>query len=438
MLSIKKSDHKLWKNWSQTVVSYPESLYYPENVDDIFMIINKAKTEGKTIRVVGAGHSFTPLVATSEYLVSLDHLSGIDSIDPINHLVTAWAGTSIRDLGVLLHDEGYAMENLGDINVQSIAGAISTGTHGTGINFGSISTQVSMITIITASGEIVEVSPTENSDYFKALQLSLGMLGIMIKVQLRVIPRHQLQSESYRLPLNDCLNNLNELKKSHRHFEFFWFPYTETVQVKTMNSLADRVVPEKKTRALNTLVIENGAFWVLSELSRLQPKMSKLVSAISAKGIPVGKEIGYSHSIYATPRLVRFYETEYSVPAENIASVIKDIKYVLEKKRFNVHFPIECRYVLEDDIWLSPSYQRNSAYIAVHMYKGMPFQPYFDAIEEVFKYYEGRPHWGKMHSLSHESLASLYPLFNDFLKVRETLDPNQLFLNGYLKNLFGI
>lgn len=438
MLSIKHSNRKRWKNWSHTVVSYPECLYYPKTVDDIFKIIEKSKSEGKTIRVVGAGHSFTPLVATSEYLVSLDHLSGIHSIDYHNNLVTVWSGTNLRDLGILLYEQGYAMENLGDIDVQSIAGAISTGTHGTGIKFGSISTQVNMITIVTASGDIMDVSPTKNSEYLKALQLSLGMLGIMIKVQLRVIPIHRLQSESQRLSLTDCLKNLDDLKDTNRHFEFFWFPYTKTVQVKTMNPLANKNLPDKKASMLNAIIIENGAFRLLSELARIQPRMSKMISHISARGIPVGTEIGYSHSIYATPRLVRFSETEYSVPAEHMASVVKDIKYVLDKKRFSVHFPIECRYVLADDIWLSPSYERDSAYIAVHMYKGMPFQPFFDAIEEVFKHYEGRPHWGKMHSLSQNALEELYPRFNDFLKIREKLDPTQLFLNGYLKQLFGL
>lgn len=437
MLSIKRTK-KTWKNWSEIILSHPKATYYPKHCDDIVNVIQRCHSHQQSLRVVGAGHSFTPLVATSEILMSLEHLSGIETIDHDNHIATVWAGTTLKDLGILLHEQGYAMENLGDINDQSIAGAISTGTHGTGINFGSLSTQVTQLTVITASGDIMEVSESTNSTYFRAMQLSLGMLGVIIKVHLRVIPSHQLISESYRSSVTDCLNNIQELRENNRHFEFFWFPHTETVQIKQLNSVADQMIKEKGPSKFNEIVIENGLFWILSELCRLQPKLSKRVSALSAWGIPSGKEIGFSHSVYATPRLVKFNEMEYSVNAEHMGAVIKDIQYVLMKRKFTVHFPIECRYVKQDDIWLSPSYQRESAYIAVHMYKGMKFKEYFDAVEEVFQHYDGRPHWGKMHTMTTKQIITAYPRLHDFLHVREELDPSGLFLNDYVRQLFGI
>ncbi|HLS61727.1 MAG TPA: D-arabinono-1,4-lactone oxidase [Virgibacillus sp.] len=437
MFSIKHTKQK-WKNWSEVILSQPEATYYPKQADDIIQILQDCQVNQKTLRVVGAGHSFTPLVATSEILLSLEHLSGIETIDHANHIVTVWGGTTLKDLGELLHEQGYAMENLGDINAQSIAGAISTGTHGTGVTFGSLSTQVTQLTVMTASGDIIEVSESSNISYFHAMQLSLGMLGIIIKVHLRVIPSHQLVSESYRASVTDCLHNIQELKENNRHFEFFWFPHTETVQIKQLNRLTDQIVAERKANKFKEVVIENGVFWLLSELCRLQPKLSKHVSALAARGIPTGKEIGFSHSIYATPRLVKFNEMEYSVHAEDMAAVIKDIQYVLMKRKLTVHFPIECRYVQQDDIWLSPSYQRESAYIAVHMYKGMKFKEYFDAVEEVFQHYDGRPHWGKMHTMATKHLREAYPRLDDFLQVRKELDPTGLFLNDYVRNLFSI
>lgn len=391
-----------------------------------------------SIRVVGAGHSFTPLVATSHVLISLDQLTGINTIDHESKLATVWAGTRLKDLGPELFERGYAMENLGDINEQTVAGAISTGTHGTGIEFGGISTQVEGVTLLTASGNLLEISSTKNSKYFEAVRLSLGMLGIIVKVTLRVEKAYQLVGESYRLNLDECLVNLDKLQTDNRNFEFFWFPYTETVQVKTLNYVQDETMKKTGKQTFKNVVVENGLFWSLSQVSRMIPRTAKYVSAISALGVPVGKKMNDSYITYATPRLVKFNEMEYSVPAEAMGSVVKDIHHLLEKEKYNVHFPIECRYVKSDSIWLSPSYQRESAYIAIHMYKGMEYSDYFQAVEKLFQVYDGRPHWGKMHNMEYDKLKEHYPKLKDFLQIREELDPKGLFLNSYLKKLFQL
>lgn len=429
-------NNRQWKNWSETVISRPAHYEQPKNIEDIQKIIAQCRKAGNRIRVVGAGHSFTPLVATGEMMLSLSKLSGIVEIDRENNLVTVWAGTTLKDLGKMLHREGFAMENLGDINVQSIAGAISTGTHGTGVSFGNLSTQVETLTIITATGEELEISSTKHAELYHASLVSLGMLGIIVKVQLRVIPAHRLICKTSKISFRHCLQELDDLKLKNRHFEFFWFPYTNTVQIKQMNSLSNSSQPNQKGNAFNKIVMENGALWVLSQMCRFQPKLSKTVSKIAAIGIPTATEIGSSHDIYASPRMVKFHEMEYSLPAGAMAPALRDLENVLEKRNFHVNFPIECRFVKEDDIWLSPAYGRDSAYIAVHMFQGMKFQPYFDAAEEVFQYYGGRPHWGKMHSMTAEKLAEVYPMYEDFLAIRRQLDPDGLFLNDYLRSLF--
>lgn len=427
-----------WKNWSETVLSEPQRIHYPQGIKDIQKVVQTCNEMGKSLRIVGAGHSFTPLVATSDILISLDRMYGIEAIDEENNLVTVWAGTTLKSLSKLLHECGFAMENLGDINEQTIAGAISTGTHGTGAKFGSLSTQIAMLTIVTANGEVMEISPTQHPAYFDAICVSMGMLGVIVKVQLKVVKQHQLMKKSYSLSLNEFFPQLEALRTDNLHFEFFWFPHTRAVQVKTMNSLENEQLNPKKVSPFNSIVMENGALWILSEISRINPKLAKTMSKTCAIGIPAGTEIGHSHKIFNTPRLVKFREMEYCVAQEEMATVLNDIRYVIEKKKIQVHFPIECRYVKADDIWLSPSHKRDSAYIAVHMYKGMPFQEYFDAIEEVFAYYNGRPHWGKMHSLPRERLAALYPKWDDFLHVRTELDPYGVLLNPYLRDLFGI
>lgn len=431
--------NKQWINWSESFISKPEMILYPKNEQDINNIINYCQKNDKKIRVIGAGHSFTPLAVTNSILLSLEHFSGIDKIDYENKRVSVWAGTTLLELGKLLYEHDLSMENLGDINVQTIAGAISTGTHGSGINFGNLSTQVTELTVITASGDYLTISDTENSHLFNAARLSLGLLGIIIKVKIKVISAHQLISVSKRSTINKSFPILKELTETNRHFEFFWFPHTETIQIKTLNPVLSNFKNNiKGPSTFNDLVIENGALGLVSKLSRMQPKLSKCVSKMIAIGVPTGRTIGNSFEMYATPRLVKFNEMEYSIPAEHMASAIRDINYVIQKYKFDVHFPIECRYVKGDDLWLSPSYERDSAYIAIHMYKGMEYKHFFAKLEEVFRHYQGRPHWGKEHTLTSVDLQNLFPKYNDFLQIRKQLDPNNLFLNHYLAEVFTI
>ena len=427
-----------WSNWSGSVQSTPREIVLPDSVDELINLIGRAGREGRHIRVVGSGHSFTPLVQTSDILVSLDKLQGIEKIDTERQTVTVLGGTKLHRLSQELFAHGLAQENLGDIDVQSIAGAISTGTHGTGIRFGSLSTQVEQLTLVTANGELLTCSQDEHPDIFKAAQVSFGTLGIITGITLRVVPAQRLRLQSRRARLSECLQHLEQYKSEHSHFEFFWFPFTDLVQAKFLDETQEAVSGGKLNKLwgeFSRTVLENGAFWLLSEWSRLRPQMASTVSKISAQSIPSVDEIDYSHRLFATPRAVRFQEMEYNIPVEHLQAVISEIQECIEKHRFAVHFPVECRFVHADDIWLSPAYQRESAYVAVHMYRGMPYQAYFQHIEEIFRRYQGRPHWGKMHTRTAQELAGLYPRWQDFLSIRAQLDPQELFLNDYLHQL---
>jgi FAD-linked oxidoreductase len=350
--------------------------------------------------------------------------------------VTVLAGTRLKRLGDELLKLGLVQENLGDINVQSIAGAISTGTHGTGIKYGSLSTQVAGLTLVTASGEVLECSPEQHPDLFKAAQVSLGLLGVIAKVKLRVCPAKILHYHGQRRRLADCLEHIDEYKQQNSHFEFFWFPYSDAVQAKFMNETDGQPDKTSLWGGFNKIIMENWVYWVLSEGCRRFPSLVKRVCDISAGAIASIDEVNYSSRLFSTPRMVRFQEMEYNIPAEHAVDVINEIQACIEQHQFKVHFPLECRFVHSDDIWLSPAYQRESCYIAAHMYKGMPYQDYFCHIEEIFKRYQGRPHWGKMHTRTAAELAGLYPRWHDFLGVRAQLDPRGMFLNDYLRGLF--
>src|SRR6266487_3226617 len=425
-----------WSNWSGSVKSMPRQVAKPGNIDQLARLVRDYGRDGRHVRVVGAGHSFTPLAQSDDVLMSLDEMQGVESVDTTAGKATVLGGTRLKKLGGTLFEHGMAQENLGDIDIQSISGAISTGTHGTGVRFGTLSTQVEGFTLVTASGDMLEWSPERNRDIFKAAQVSLGTLGIIAKVTLRVVPTKRLHYRGFRKKLGDCLANLEQYKQENSHFEFFWFPYTDGVQAKFLNETSEPVSKSSFWGNVNSIVLENGVYWLLSEACRLFPRFSKTTCHISAQSIANIDVTNYSHRLFTTPRLVRFQEMEYNIPAQHIKSVLNEIRQCIEQHQFNVHFPIECRFVHSDDIWLSPSYQRESAYVAVHMYRGMPYRTYFRSIEEIFKRYEGRPHWGKMHTRSAEELTTLYPHWQDFQHIRSMLDPQGMFLNSYLRALF--
>ncbi|MFC4600146.1 D-arabinono-1,4-lactone oxidase [Cohnella hongkongensis] len=432
-----KSGRK-WRNWSGIVSATPRTVLYPLHIEEVVQAVKLCNEEGRTLRVLGSGHSFTGIAASDDVFVSLDRMQGILHVDYEACTATVWGGTKLRMLGELLHSEGMAQENLGDIDVQSIAGAISTGTHGTGLAFGNLSTQVVGMTVVTGTGEVLDVTDKSHPELFKALQISLGALGVIVQVTLRLRPAYKLKYESARVPLSDCLARLDELARRHRNFEFYWFPYAEPCQLKMMNETEQPVTPDSLAGYWSGIVMENVAFGALSGLCRWAPWMSASVSRICAASVPTASKIEYSHRVYAARRLVRFNEMEYNLPIEAMEPVIREMREQMSRENYRVHFPVECRFARGDQIWLSPAYERESAYIAVHMYRGMPYERYFADMERIFLRYGGRPHWGKLHSLKAAELRRAYPMWDEFAERRSRMDPNGVLLTPYLRTIFGI
>lgn len=422
-------------NWSSSVCFSPDEIHYPASMEEVVEIVNKARALKKSIRVMGSRHSFTPLIQSNRILLSLDKLSGVIQIDQQKRIAEVWAGTRLHDLSENLFQNGFAQENLGDINVQSIAGAILTGTHGTGANYGIIASQLEEITLVLANGEVLTCSREHHTDFFHAAGVSLGMLGIVVKVKLRIVPAqtHELNVRKERLM--NVLQNLDSYKNNHDHCEFYLFPYSENIQLKTMNPT--KLPPQSlKFQQWKVNMLENKALFLISEFCRLFPKSSSKISSFTASLVSDSTMVGPSHELFSTPRNVRFQEMEYSIPDQFLGEVIERIHKEIPKQGFQVNFPIEYRFVKGDDFWLSPAHGRNSAYIALHMYKGMEHERYFRYFESIFKEYEGRPHWGKMHTLKKAEIVQRYPMLEDFLHLRQEVDPDGLFLNEYLRSLF--
>lgn len=427
---------KIVQNWSGSVRFRPAGIAYPADEAAMIDLVNQARAAGRKIRLIGSGHSFSPLIRTEDTLLSLDRFQGIVSIDGKNRTAVVRAGTKLRALGEGLFRAGWAMENLGDIDLQSIAGALSTGTHGTGTGFGILATQLAGLRLINGRGEVIECGPEQRPDLFQAAQVSLGALGIITEMKLRLVPAYRLHYRHRKGTLDETLDRLEAYKSGHRHFEFYWFPHTRHVMLKFMD---ETEAPPKNTGFgswANDLLLENAAFGLISRLARAFPDQAPRLSELCGQLLSEGERIDQGHRVFATQRLVRFQEMEYNLPAEAFAPVMRKIDAVIRRRRFAVHFPIECRWAKGDDAWLSPAYGRDSAYIAVHMYRGMPYRDYFQTLEEIFRDHGGRPHWGKINTAGAGDFAALYPRWRDFLELRNQIDPAGVFLNDYLQNIF--
>jgi L-gulonolactone oxidase len=338
---------------------------------------------------------------------------------------TARSGTVLSDFTSEIAQHGLAMENLGDVDKQTVSGAVSTGTHGTG-KFGVIATQVSGVEMVTADGETRAFS--RGDDEFGAAQVSLGALGVLTKMEFDLVPSYGLEFVRGKESLDKCLSNFHDYVENNRNFEFFWFPNTRTAVTKRMNE-----APVEELR-MSDGKFENAAWKAACEVSRLLP--SKYSSRLAASVIEEESLVGPSHEVYPFPREVRFNETEWGVPAENFVEAFREIVDVVEEH--DAVFPVEVRYVEGDHIPLSPAHGRDTFFIAVHRYHKKPYRETFEACREVFRDHGGRPHWGKMHFLSSDELRNMYPEWDAFQDVREELDPDGVFLNEHLREVFGV
>jgi FAD-linked oxidoreductase len=427
---------KTWRNWSGAVRFKPQTFAKPASIAELQNLVGSVSARNGQIRVVGSGHSFTPLVQTPDTLVSLDNMSGIERIE--GHIGRIMAGTQLRPLGIELAKRGFGMTNLGDINKQALAGAVSTGTHGTGMTLGSISTQVRGMDLVLASGDAIHCSATENAEIFDAARVSVGALGVIAALDIELQPAYRLKLIKRAMDLDDCLAQATDLARLYRHFEFYWIPHTRRTLVKLMDWTAEPESARGMTTAAE-LVIENGAFGLASRIARMNPNWAPGIARFIGDVTKSDEStmVADCHRAFSTARLVRFQEMEYELPAENGPDALRELAEHVKRKEVLVHFPVEYRYVAADDIWLSPFYQRDSVAISVHQYVGMAHQEYFAAAEAIFRNHGGRPHWGKMHNLAARELAEMYPRWNDFQRVRKQLDPRGLFSNALLRRWFG-
>jgi L-gulono-1,4-lactone dehydrogenase len=421
-----------WSNWTGDQRCAPAAIVRPASEEELPAAVRDAVARGLGVRVAGSGHSFTDIACTGGVLLDLGALDRVLAVD--GELVTVQAGITLRRLGEELAARGLALENQGDIDAQTLAGATATATHGTGVRFRNLSAGIAGMRLVTATGETVDVS----GDDLLAARVSLGALGAVSRITLRCAARFTLRRRDEPRPLGQTLARLDEHVDGNDHFEFWVFPYSRRVLTRTCHRAGRPPSPRPAwRRRLQEDVIENALLGAVCRAGRAAPRAVPRLNRLVTAAMTASDVEDHSHRVYATQRRVRFNEMEYAIPREHAREAVERALDAIERRRLPVGFPLEVRFAAADDALLSTAHGRETCYVAVHQYRRMEFETAFRAVEEVMDSYGGRPHWGKRHYQTAATLAARYPGWDRFQAVRARLDPDGVFTNAYVRRCLG-
>jgi FAD-linked oxidoreductase len=429
-----------WTNWGRCETAEPTEVLRPNTVQAVCDAVIRATATGRLIKVVGSGHSFTGIAVAPDIQLDLGALAGVIDVDRDRKRVTVGGGTPLWQLTQLLARHGLALENMGDIDRQTISGAISTGTHGTGLAFGGLATQVVGLTLVSGTGELVRIDEEQSSELLPAARVGLGALGIIVEVTLQCVPSFAIHAIERVEPVDDVVATFDERCTHTDHFEFYWFPHTDTAFTKA-NIRLPAYTPMESTNRVSRWIeeelVENGVLGAICAVGSALPAAVPALNRTVTRFLSDREHTQRSDRVFTSPRRVRFREMEYAVPYESVGAAFDEVRRLITDRGWRIGFPIEVRAAAADENWLSTAYRRRSAYIAVHRYVRDDPTEYFTAVEQIMRRHDGRPHWGKLHNGAAADLRDSYPRFDDFLAVREKLDPRRTFTNDYLHRVLG-
>ncbi|MEU6756571.1 D-arabinono-1,4-lactone oxidase [Streptomyces sp. NPDC046685] len=433
-----KNGPATWRNWAGTVTATPTRVVTPASVGELQEAVRRAAEEGLRVKAVGTGHSFTAAAATDGVLVRPQALAGIRGIDRAAGTVTVEAGTVLKDLNRALAREGLSLTNMGDIMEQTVSGATSTGTHGTGRDSASIAAQIRGLELVTADGRLMTCSEKQNPEVFAAARIGLGALGIVTAITFAVEPLFLLTAREEPMGFDRVAAEFDEHVAENEHFEFYWFPHTGNCNTKRNNRSQGPAAPPGPVSAwIEDELLSNGVFQAANSLGRALPATIPALARVASRALSARTYTDIPYKVFTSPRRVRFVEMEYALPRERVIEALQELRAMVDRSGLRISFPVEVRTAPADDITLSTASGRETAYIAVHLYKGTPYQAYFTAAERIFTAHGGRPHWGKVHTRDAAYFAEVYPRFGEFTALRDRLDPDRLFGNDYLRRVLG-
>ncbi|WP_026373555.1 D-arabinono-1,4-lactone oxidase [Agrococcus lahaulensis] len=427
-----------WRNWGRSQRAEPSEVHVADRIDDVRGAIGRIRDRGGTVRPVGSSHSFSAAARPDDAQLRIDGLRGLVSIDPEARRATVLAGTTVRELSALLAEHGLAMDCLGDIDAQTIAGAISTGTHGTGLRHRSIGASVVAATLVTADGELLRVSETERPELLPAVRLGLGVLGVLVDVTVQAVPAFALEAIESTVRFDVVLDEWMSLNERTDHFELFWFAATRLAATKSNTRVAGPLSPRPSfARFLDERVLTDYGHRALLSVGHAVPRTAPALNDLAARLMPRGRFVEPSHDVFSAPRRVRFRELEYGLPVEAVPEALREIDRALRRVDLVPTFPFEVRAIGADDAHLSTANGRATGYIAAHRWWREDPRPLFDLVEPILLAHDGRPHWGKLHSLRAPQLAERLPGFGAFLAARDELDPERLFSSAWTRRVLG-
>jgi L-gulonolactone oxidase len=427
-----------WRNWAGDQRCAPSQIARPTSEDELAQSVAQATARGLPVRAAGSGHSFGDIACTDGLLVDTSGMQRVIDADAESGLVTVQAGITLHALGLQNARHGLALENQGDIDAQTLAGALATATHGTGARFGNLATRVVGMRLVTASGDVVDVTRESDPEALRAARVSLGALGIASQVTIECVPLYTLRRHDMPLPLADVLDRLDEHVDGNDHFEFFLWPYTRTALTRsTTRSDAAPVPTARWKRAIQERLIENHVLNLICRGGRRFPSQVPRLNRLMAAAMSEARVEDHAYKVYATRRDVRFTETEYAIPRAHARAALERALGLIERRGLPILFPFEVRFAAGDDALLSTAHERETCYVAAHQYTGMEFESFFRGFEEIMDAYGGRPHWGKRHHQTAATLRERYPQWDRFQAVRARLDPDGAFANDYTRRVLG-
>ncbi|MFI0407780.1 D-arabinono-1,4-lactone oxidase [Actinomadura sp. 3N508] len=427
-----------WQNWAGNQQATPHRIVTPRTAGEVAAAVRSAAADGLTVRMTGTGHSFTGAAVAEGVLLRPEGLTAVRSVDTASGLVTVEAGLPLHAFNRLLDDHGLALANMGDIQEQTVAGALQTATHGTGRDAAGLASQVAALELVLADGTVVTCSRKERPDLFDAACAGVGALGVVTAITWRTVPSFLLRAQEEPMRWDEVLARLDEFDTANEHFEFYWFPHTEGCLTKRNNRVEGPAEPLSKVKHwLDDQFLSNTVFGAVNRLTHRVPGTTRFVNGISAKALGARTYSDTSYKVFTSPRTVRFKEQEYAIPRGELVPALRELRTLFARRDWRVSFPIEVRTLPREDAWLSMAHGRHSAFIAVHVYHRDAHEDYFRGVEDLMTALDGRPHWGKLHTRDAAYLEKVYPRFGDFRALRDELDPDRRFANPYTARVFG-
>ncbi|WP_191281313.1 D-arabinono-1,4-lactone oxidase [Nocardioides flavus (ex Wang et al. 2016)] len=431
----------LWRNWSGLEEAVPRHVATPASVEEVVAAVRRARADGRTVKMTGTGHSFTAIGAPEHTLLRPDGLTGVLAVDREAMTVTARAGTPLKDLNLALERLGLSLHNMGDIAEQTLAGATSTGTHGTGGTAAGLAAQLAGLEIVTGTGEVLRASAAENADVFDLARVGLGALGILTSLTFHVEPLFVLEAHEEPMTWDRGLASFDEMVAEAHHVDLYWFPHTDRMvakqNVRTDLDPGEQRPPSRAAAWWEDELVSNTLFGGLCRLGERAPALVPGINRVAARALSERRYSDLAHRVLVSPRRVRFREMEYAVPREVGLDVLRECRRVIDASDWRIAFPVEVRTARADDVPLSTAHGRDTLYLAFHVPAGTDHRAYFGGVEPVLRAAGGRPHWGKIHTRTAADLTPAYDRFGDFLALRDRLDPDRVFANDHLRRVLG-